>query len=163
MADPTHFGRMDMSMKRHCFKTRHSLKFIGLGQGWRNFLRARVHPADNFHTNYFARGKLTLLGPYFRLFQWRLSALGALRSCPTGQWLILALMVVRISGPFRDILLEFSWEGVRKPQQISVKKDVFGWRIKFQIARTQSWNIQYKFRGWYVVCRQQQYRHLFKV
>jgi len=44
---------------------------FNLGQGWRNFLRARAETANNFRRNSFAYGNMSLLAPYCRLFQWR--------------------------------------------------------------------------------------------
>jgi hypothetical protein len=54
---------------------RYSFNFFGLRQDWRNLLRARAQIADNFRRNSFACENPSSLAPYFRLFQWRLSAL----------------------------------------------------------------------------------------
>ena len=51
---------------------------FNLGQGWRNFLKARAETADNFRRNSFVCGNLSLLAPYFRIFQWR----GTPGGCP---------------------------------------------------------------------------------
>jgi hypothetical protein len=59
---------------------RYYLNFFGLEQGWRNFLRERAQTVDNFRSNSFACGNLSLLAPYFRLFQW---CSGAPGGCPT--------------------------------------------------------------------------------
>jgi hypothetical protein len=45
-----------------------------LGQAWRTDLRAPTHTAGNFRRNSFARAKNLTMAPYFRLFQWPLSA-----------------------------------------------------------------------------------------
>ena len=42
---------------------------LSLGQGWRTFLKAHAQMADSFRRNSFACGNLSLLAPYFRLFQ----------------------------------------------------------------------------------------------
>jgi len=47
--------------------------FFGLGQYWRKFLRSRAQIAEIFGEILSQVEKMTLLVPYFRLFQWRLS------------------------------------------------------------------------------------------
>jgi len=76
MGIPRHVGPSGR-LRRHftpmCFK------IYGLGQGWRTSWKARVEIADNLWWYYFVYGNMSLLAPYFQLFQWRLSAPG---SCP---------------------------------------------------------------------------------
>jgi len=112
------------------FKTRHSLSLSAYDSADESFWERVSTLRVIFARIFFARGKLTLLEPYFRLFQWRLSALGArgicltaqhlilvlkvvkvIGSCLTAQHRILVLKVVRVSGPFPDILLELTWGG----------------------------------------------------
>jgi hypothetical protein len=50
------------------------LFFFCLGQGWRKILRARALISDNFRRNSFTYGNLSLVAPYFQLFQRCLSA-----------------------------------------------------------------------------------------
>jgi hypothetical protein len=47
------------------------LNILGLGQGWWIFLKVCIQTVDSFQRNSFTCGNLSLLAPYFRLFQWR--------------------------------------------------------------------------------------------
>jgi hypothetical protein len=72
-AGPRHVGVPSRLIIWHPLKAIF-FKLFGLGQDWRNFLRVGAKTADNFWRNSFAYGNLSLVAPYFQLFQWCLSA-----------------------------------------------------------------------------------------
>ena len=72
-AGPRHVGALGRLIIWRPFRYSFTF-FFGLGQGCQNFLRARPKIEDNFWKKTFAYGNTSLLPPYFRLFQWCLSA-----------------------------------------------------------------------------------------
>ena len=86
--------------------------FVGLGQTWRNSLTARAQIADNLRRKSFACGNLSVLAPYFILFEWRL--VEPYKLAPPAA----ALLVRPFYRPtfsllsYNSVLMTAKWEGL---------------------------------------------------
>ena len=71
-----HAGALRILIIWRPLKHTFSILFWGIGWGWGTFLRALIQITDDVVRYSFVFRDLSLLAPYVRLLQWRLSAVG---------------------------------------------------------------------------------------
>jgi hypothetical protein len=87
-----------------------SLNILGIGRGWRTFLRAHAQTADNSRKNSFACGKLEFTDTVFAI-KWRLSAVyrlapraAARLARPLQSWQQLTASINNVSFSLRFVM-----------------------------------------------------------